>query len=250
MTKEEQQSVLNRLFNESRLAYSPVLEKLLKFLADRHDHGASGVPAKLIAFDVFHARDPFEAESRVRQSILSLRNQLRRYFNEHPSGRTSPYRIEIVNRPGEGYKLEFIPHERPSPSLRVFLCHASGDKESVRQLHSKLARDGFLPWLDEQDILPGQDWEAEIKKAVRSSEVVLVCLSAASITKQGFVQKEIKMALDVADEKPDGTVYIIPLRLEECTVPERLKKWHWANFFEQDGYSRLVASLRARAAAQ
>jgi hypothetical protein len=131
--------------------------------------------------------------------------------------------------------------------LRVFLCHSSADKKQVRQLHERLAKDGFAPWLDEEDLLPGQNWDMEIKKAVRSSDVVLVCLSASSVTKQGFVQKEIKTALDAADEKPDGLVYIIPLRLQECSVPERLKKWHWVDFFAQNGYARLLQSLRIRA---
>ena len=40
---------------------------------------------------------------------------------------------------------------------RVFLCHSSADKEAVRKFYQRLRRDGFKPWLDEEDILPGQD---------------------------------------------------------------------------------------------
>jgi hypothetical protein len=40
---------------------------------------------------------------------------------------------------------------------RVFLCHSSLDKSSVRDLYHKLLDDGCHPWLDEEDILPGQD---------------------------------------------------------------------------------------------
>jgi len=94
--------------------------------------------------------------------------------------------------------------------------------------------------------LPGQDLDLEITAAVRSSGAVLVCLSRASVTKEGFVQKEIKYALDVADEKPEGTIFIIPVRLEECDVPERLKRWHWVNLFEERGYESLLKSLRSR----
>lgn len=61
--------------------------------------------------------------------------------------------------------------------LRVFLCHSSGDKAAVRQLYQRLVDDGFQPWLDEEDLVPGQRWQLEIPKAVRNSEVVLVCLS-------------------------------------------------------------------------
>jgi class 3 adenylate cyclase len=80
---------------------------------------------------------------------------------------------------------------------------------------------------------------------VRESDVVLVCLSRGSINKRGYVQREIKSALDVADEQPEGSVFLIPLRLEDCDVPERLTRWHWVNLFEESGYARLLRSLRS-----
>lgn len=132
--------------------------------------------------------------------------------------------------------------------LKAFLCHSSGDKKAVRALHRRLRRDGFRPWLDEEDLLPGQDWETEIPKAVRSSDVVIVCLSKGSITKTGYVQKEIKFALDAADERPEGAIYLIPVLLEDCTVPGRLSKWHWVALYRYGGYKKLVASLRRREA--
>jgi hypothetical protein len=133
-----------------------------------------------------------------------------------------------------------------SHNLKVFLCHSSGDKPTVRNLYHQLKKDGFISWFDEESLLPGQDWQLEIPKAVRNSDIVIVCLSKSSITKAGYIQKEIKQALDVADEQPEGTIFIIPLRLEECDVPERLQKWHWVNFFEESGYQRLVRSLNKR----
>jgi formylglycine-generating enzyme required for sulfatase activity len=132
-------------------------------------------------------------------------------------------------------------------ALSIFLCHASGDKPAVRGLYRRLKADGFAPWLDEEDLLPGQDWQREIPKAVHAADVVIVCLSRGSINKAGYVQKEIKFALDVADEKPEGAIFLIPLKLEECEVPERLARWQWVNHFDANGYSRLLQSLRARA---
>jgi acyl carrier protein len=131
--------------------------------------------------------------------------------------------------------------------LRVFLCHSAGDKHRVRELYQRLRSDGIKPWLDEQDLLPGQDWSLEIAKAVRNSDVVLVCCSRESINKAGFIQREIRFALDVADEQPENTIFIIPLRLEECEVPDRLRRWHWVNLFEESGYEKLMRALRVRA---
>jgi hypothetical protein len=137
----------------------------------------------------------------------------------------------------------------PTRLLRVFLCHSSADKPAVRNLYQRLLADGVDPWLDEEKILPGQDWELEIKKAVRESDVIIVCLTRSSVTREGFVQKEIKEALDVGDQKPEGTIFVIPVKLEECIVPDRLRRWQWVNLFEANGYEKLMRALRARATA-
>lgn len=132
-------------------------------------------------------------------------------------------------------------------TLRIFLCHSSGDKQKVRALHKRLRSDGFDPWLDEDKILPGQDWNQQIIRAVRNSDVVLVCLSQHSISKAGYVQKEIKYALDAADEQPEGAIFLIPVRLEACEVPQRLGRWQWLNYFEDQGYHRLLMVLEVKA---
>lgn len=139
---------------------------------------------------------------------------------------------------------EWVP---PLSSLKVFLCHASEDKSIIRTLHARLHADGFQPWLDEENLLPGQNWQREITKAVKQSDVVLVCLSSDSINKTGYMQKEIREVLDVADLQTEDAIFVIPVKLEECGVPDRLAKWQWVNLFENNGYEQLVRALRVRA---
>jgi outer membrane protein assembly factor BamD (BamD/ComL family) len=133
--------------------------------------------------------------------------------------------------------------------LKAFLCHASGDKPAVREMYKRLVFEGVDAWLDKEKLLPGQDWRVEIPKAVREADVVIVFLSKNSITREGYVQKEIKDALDIAEEKPDGTIFLIPSRLEECPVPERLSRWQWVDLFEDNGFVQLLRSLKLRAKA-
>jgi TIR domain/Sulfatase-modifying factor enzyme 1 len=101
-------------------------------------------------------------------------------------------------------------------------------------------------WLDKEKLLPGADWELEIRRAVRESDVVVVCLSN-QFNQAGFRQKEVRLALDTAMEKPEGEIFIIPARLEECDSPESLRKWHWVDLFEDDGHEMLMRALRVRA---
>lgn len=135
----------------------------------------------------------------------------------------------------------------PRP-LRVFLCHASQDKPAVRKLYLYLKQHGVQPWLDREHLLPGQNWEVEIPKAIDTSDVILVCLSKNSVNKEGYVQKEIAFALDKALEKPEGAIFIIPVKLEDCEVPARLKKYQWVEYFRIDGRKRLILGLNERAA--
>jgi DNA-binding response OmpR family regulator len=130
--------------------------------------------------------------------------------------------------------------------LKVFLCHAHSDVKAVRDLNSVLDSEGVDAWLDKEKLLPGAEWELEIRKAVRESDVVIVCLSK-NFNQAGFRQKEVRIALDAAMEKPEGEIFIIPARLEECESPENLSRWQWVDLFEEDGIQRLLWALRARA---
>ena len=129
--------------------------------------------------------------------------------------------------------------------LKVFLCHAHADRDAVRALYTRLTNDGVDAWFDKEKLLPGQDWELEIKKAVREADVVVVCLSQ-QFNQAGFRQKEVRLALDTAMEKPEGEIFIIPARLEECDNLESLRKWHWVDLFEDDGYEKLLSGIRVQ----
>lgn len=92
-------------------------------------------------------------------------------------------------------------------SLNAFLCHASGDKPAVREMYTRLTFEGVDAWLDKEKLLPGQDWRVEIPRAVQEADVIIVFLSKKSISKEGYIQKEIKFALDIAEEKPEGSTF-------------------------------------------
>jgi hypothetical protein len=87
---------------------------------------------------------------------------------------------------------------------RIFLCHASEDKAQVREVYHRLrAIDGFEPWLDEEDLLPGQEWARKIRRALQTSDFILIFLSRNSVATRGYVQWEMKLALAV-----DNSAYI------------------------------------------
>jgi tetratricopeptide (TPR) repeat protein len=139
--------------------------------------------------------------------------------------------------------------EASSPTkLQVFLCYSYGDTPAVRELYARLQAEGWIhPWLDDEELLGGQVWRDEIEKAVRRSHLVLVCLSKSSTNKGGFIRREIAIALDQADMMRLNTTYIVPIRLEDCPIPERLSRWQCLNYYEPHAHEKLLRAMRFRA---
>ncbi|MCO1655244.1 toll/interleukin-1 receptor domain-containing protein [Pseudonocardia humida] len=144
---------------------------------------------------------------------------------------------------GQGMVPGLGPALRPVASL-TFLSHSSADKPAVHTLYDRLTADGVRCWLDEQDLLPGQDWESEIMRALDDAERVLVCLSRTSLAGAGFMRREVEFALDRAMDRRPGTIYLIPVRLEPCDIPRELKHLHHVDLFTPIGYTRLVHAIR------
>lgn len=131
--------------------------------------------------------------------------------------------------------------------LKIFLSYASPDRPVVRKLYEHLVKLGADPWLDVENLLPGQDWKLEIQKALEDADVILLCLSKGSVNKEGYVQKEMRLALDRGLEMPEGTIFLIPARLEECDLPFRLRDYQWVDLFTESGMRKLIKSLNLRA---
>ena len=127
---------------------------------------------------------------------------------------------------------------------RIFLSYAHEDQAKVADVYDRLVDAGYRPWLDKRDILPGEQWDLAINKAIRDSDFFLVCLSARSVGRRGFLQREIKTALERWQEMLDEDIYLIPVRLEEHDVPEALAKLQWVDLFEPEGWSRLLRAIQ------
>jgi len=134
----------------------------------------------------------------------------------------------------------------------IFLAHATEDKPQVRKLRRKLKAAGFIAWLDEVDLLPGQNWQIEIPRAIKQSAIFIACFSKRSILKQGYVQKEFRLALNAYAERPLGSIFLIPLRLDDCELPDlqipdlsiNISDIQWLDYWKRGGDKRLLTAIR------
>jgi hypothetical protein len=132
-------------------------------------------------------------------------------------------------------------------SHKIFISYAKIDLPAARQIYEDLLKAGLDPWLDEKDLLPGQNWQDEIKKAIRASRFFIAILSNRSVSKRGFVQREIKLALQTLDEYPESEVFVIPARLDACEPShEKLRELHWVDLFPSyaDGFKKILATVQ------
>lgn len=143
--------------------------------------------------------------------------------------------------------------EATTSKLIPFLCYAKENSTHVREFRERLKGEVWVdPWFDEEDILPGQMWEGSVVEAVHNSHAVIIFLSTIAVRQEGFFHKELKLALDAAAEKPDGTIFIIPIRLDNCDVPDRLQPYQYVDYFGDEEhkdrvYSNLIKALKIRA---
>lgn len=131
----------------------------------------------------------------------------------------------------------------PSKPVSIFLCHATEDADAVLTLYAKLEAQQFRPWMDRKDLVPGEEWERAIWKAVRQADFFVVCLSERSVTKRSFLQREIKKAITIWEEKLVDDIYLIPARLTPCEMPSSLSHLQWVNLYEPDGFDKLTEAI-------
>ncbi len=118
----------------------------------------------------------------------------------------------------EENRVVFQANRRP----RVFLAYGKEDRAKVKKLCGALKTAGLEPWMDEEKLLPGQNWPRAIQRAIEVSDFFVVCFSRHSVAKRGFFQSELRYALDVAACVPLEEIFLVPVRLSECELPLRI----------------------------
>ncbi len=127
---------------------------------------------------------------------------------------------------------------------KIFLSYAHEDIEMAKKIYNDLKSFGLDIWFDNVFLLGGQNWKIEIKKAIKSSKYFIALLSENSVDRVGYVQKELKIALDILDLYPESGVFIIPIRLEECEPShEKLYDLHWIDLFPPSEYETGIKNI-------
>jgi TIR domain len=109
--------------------------------------------------------------------------------------------------------------KRRMAKKHIFLSYCHDNDAQATQLHDDLIAAGEAVWWD-KDLLPGQDWKHEIRKAMKDSYAVVICFSAETeARKEAGIYPEAYDAIAAYREHAPGSIFLIPLRLSQCQIP-------------------------------
>lgn len=129
--------------------------------------------------------------------------------------------------------------------LTVFISYAREDRDQALVYYEKLETEGVSPWMDVKKLLPGQSWEAEIDRALSVANLVVLLLSPRSVNKRGFVQREANEAIARLKYKLPTDIFVIPLLLEPCEVPDFIgSKLQYVDLSAPNAWNLVRASLQ------
>ena len=124
------------------------------------------------------------------------------------------------------------------PDIHVFICHASKDKPTARQVAHFLKGLGSEVWFDEWEIKVGESIVQKIDGALGQVTHLLLLLSKHSVYRP-WVQKEFSSAL--MRQLSDSSITVLPMRLDDSQLPALLADIKYAD--ARTGLSQGLAEI-------
>jgi hypothetical protein len=124
---------------------------------------------------------------------------------------------------------------------KVFISHSSSDKDRfVLEFATRLRKHGVDAWVDCWEMNPGDSLVEKIwNEGLKNSDAVIVVLSESSVHSK-WVREELNTAFV---KKVEGQITLIPLRLDECEMPQCLISTLWKDIPDTANYDRQFGEI-------
>lgn len=128
--------------------------------------------------------------------------------------------------------------------LKIFIAYTSPDRIAVSDFYTTLKNHEFEPWLDNENLYPGNEWEKEVKLAIEKCDIFMPCFTSKSSNRNGYFNEELKIAQNVAHQRGINE-FIMPIKLEDCEIPIAYGKYHVVGIHKADGLKKVINALKA-----
>lgn len=104
----------------------------------------------------------------------------------------------------------------------AFISYVREDKDRVDRLEAILKAAGVEVWRDTAALWPGENWRTKIREAVTKDALAFIaCFSTNSEAREVSGQnEELVLALDQLRLRRPDQVWLIPVRFDDCQVPD------------------------------
>lgn len=134
-------------------------------------------------------------------------------------------------------------------TISIFISYTKKDEERVVPFYEYLRDRNLDVWMDIFKLQPGHQWRYEIQRAQKKAGIVIAFLSKNSVTKRGFVQRELKDALYTLQEKLRSDIYLIPVILDsDIGIPDDIGETQAIRVSDPDCLAKIEGAIRTQMA--
>lgn len=125
---------------------------------------------------------------------------------------------------------------------KIFIIYSNMDRELAKRVSDILIDNGYHPWLDVEEILPGQSWKETSARALEESEAAVVVLSE-HLAASSHAMNELETAMRMLRSKRSDIAPIIPISAGAAPSIEKLHDIQWADIDAPGGEELLLRGL-------
>lgn len=104
----------------------------------------------------------------------------------------------------------------------AFISYVREDADRVKDIVSALKAADIPVWTDKTKLSPGEDWKLTIRKAIQRNALAFIAVFSknSQARDQSYQHEELSLAVEQLRQHPPGRVWLIPVRLDDCELPD------------------------------